>query len=545
MFTKTLPRLPIFASLIILLASCGGGGGGGSEGSNNSSYTPSTPSTPSTTSVTTSLEISSGKGYLGDTFTLTWSSDNATSCTASNAWTASSDISGSATVTPDSAGLLTFEISCSGDGGSDSASVSIQVFQYDKLTDSVSNKNWDASGTAIITQGMFEGNGFLTDFDYSGDTDNQLTMTAFEPSDGSFELGFSGSTENGDSFDFDLVSADWDNSDQLLYDPDDPSTASYALINATYSDATADGFLTLPSYLITRGIDYVAATSVEIVTDPSYFLFSTSIGEQTKADDLPLSGTSRKILDTFGYYYEATADSGSVASGYVIADGHGELNFDFSNNTVSGSLTYDTFVSSTNFRDGDSAYSPITSISDKTISLQNGTVSGNKFSAEIVLSNGSTASQTIQVNIEANANGPGNVYVIDGVQKKSLDMIVGTTYTLNHAGVHPLRFSTTNDGTHNGGSDFTTGVSTANGVTTIEITSDTPSTLYYYCQAHPGMGADISVSNSSVSSGTGTVEGYFYGPNADEIGLSVILYDNDTNESDFFILTAGGIGQTQ
>ena len=121
MFTKTLPRLPIFASLIILLASCGGGGGGSSEGSNNSSYTPSTPSTPSTASVTTSIEISSEKGYVGDAFNLTWSSDNATSCSALNAWTASNNISGSATVTPDSSGLLTFEISCSGDGGSDSA----------------------------------------------------------------------------------------------------------------------------------------------------------------------------------------------------------------------------------------------------------------------------------------------------------------------------------------------------------------------------------------------------------------------------------------
>ena len=59
------------------------------------------------------------------------------------------------------------------------------------------------------------------------------------------------------------------------------------------------------------------------------------------------------------------------------------------------------------------------------------------------------------------------------------------------------------------------------------------------------MGADINVSSSGISSGTGTVEGYFYGPNADEIGLSVMLYDDDTNESDFFILTAGGIGQTQ
>ena len=539
MYSKILLRWSTFSCLTLLLVACGGGGGGSSNGNsgNTPNYTTPTPSA--------SISLSANKGYVGESITVSWSSTNTGSCAATNAWTASTDTSGSETITPDSAGLLTFEISCSGDGGSDSASVSLQVFQYDKLTDSVSNKNWDASGTAIITQGMFEGNGFLTDFDYSGDADNLLTMTAFEPSDGSFELGFSGSTENVDSFDFDLVSADWDNTDQLLYDPDDPSTASYALINATYSDATADGFLTLPNYLITRGIDYVAATSVEILTDPSYYLFSTSIGDRTKADDLPLSGTSRKILDTLGYYYEATADSGSASSGYVIADGHGELNFDFSNSTVNGSLTYDTFVSSTSFRDGDSTYNPITSISNKTISLQNGTISGNKFSAEVVLSNNSTASQTIQVNIEANANGPGNVYVIDGVQKKSLDMIVGTTYTINHAGVHPLRFSTTNDGTHNGGSDYTTGVTTANGVTTIEITSDTPSTLYYYCQAHSGMGADINVSSSGISSGTGTVEGYFYGPNADEIGLSVMLYDDDTNESDFFILTAGGIGQTQ
>ena len=87
------------------------------------------------------------------------------------------------------------------------------------------------------------------------------------------------------------------------------------------------------------------------------------------------------------------------------------------------------------------------------------------------------------------------MYVIDGTQKKALELKVGTTYTVNHSSNHPLRFSTTSDGTHNDGSDFMNGVTTSAGVTTIEITANTPTTLYYYCQIHPGMGASISISN--------------------------------------------------
>lgn len=108
-----------------------------------------------------------------------------------------------------------------------------------------------------------------------------------------------------------------------------------------------------------------------------------------------------------------------------------------------------------------------------------------------------------------------------------------------------MRFSTTNDGTHNGGSDYTMGVTTSNGVTQIEVTSDTPSTLYYYCQAHSGMGADISITNTEAGTSTGTVEGYFYGPIADEIGLSLMLYDNNDNADDFYLMTAGAVRQTE
>jgi plastocyanin len=82
------------------------------------------------------------------------------------------------------------------------------------------------------------------------------------------------------------------------------------------------------------------------------------------------------------------------------------------------------------------------------------------------------------------------------VQKKSLNLNVGTTYTFNHSSAHPLMFSTTSNGTHNGGSEYTSGVTKSSGVTTIEVTSSTPSTLYYYCDLHSGMGSNISVTNS-------------------------------------------------
>ena len=63
----------------------------------------------------------------------------------------------------------------------------------------------------------------------------------------------------------------------------------------------------------------------------------------------------------------------------------------------------------------------------------------------------------------------------------------------NHSDSHPLRFSTTEDGTHGGGEEFTNGVNKSSGVTIIEITAETPTTLYYYCDIHSGMGADITI----------------------------------------------------
>ena len=56
-----------------------------------------------------------------------------------------------------------------------------------------------------------------------------------------------------------------------------------------------------------------------------------------------------------------------------------------------------------------------------------------------------------------------------------------------------MRFSTTANGTHGGGSEYTTGVTTngtpgsAGAYTQITVASGAP-TLYYYCTNHSGMG---------------------------------------------------------
>ena len=114
-----------------------------------------------------------------------------------------------------------------------------------------------------------------------------------------------------------------------------------------------------------------------------------------------------------------------------------------------------------------------------------------------------SVASTIAVTVAANNAGSGNVYVINDVQKSSLTLEVGKTYTFTHPTGHPLKFSTTSNGTWADGVEYTTGVTTStSGSTVIEVTSNTPTTLYYYCSLHSGMGGTITVSASSDLEGT-------------------------------------------
>ena len=94
-----------------------------------------------------------------------------------------------------------------------------------------------------------------------------------------------------------------------------------------------------------------------------------------------------------------------------------------------------------------------------------------------------------------------NKYFIDGVQQDTLTLAEGGTYVFNWSAAtsHPLRFSTTSDGTHSGGgTEYTTGVTKDDGnyLTTIQVADSAP-TLYYYCQYHSGMGGQINTESAT------------------------------------------------
>jgi len=117
------------------------------------------------------------------------------------------------------------------------------------------------------------------------------------------------------------------------------------------------------------------------------------------------------------------------------------------------------------------------------------------------------ANTTYTVTVQS--TGSGNKYYINGVQQATLSLIEGVTYVFDQSDSsnsgHPLRFSTTDNGTHNSGTEYTTGVTTSgtpgsSGAFTQIIPASGAPTLYYYCTNHSAMGgtANTLAAGSSV-----------------------------------------------
>ena len=103
----------------------------------------------------------------------------------------------------------------------------------------------------------------------------------------------------------------------------------------------------------------------------------------------------------------------------------------------------------------------------------------------------STVDTTYTVTVQSVSGS--NKYFIDGSQQPTLTLVEGYTYTFNYPSAHPFRFSTTSDGTHNSGTEYTTGVTHVSSTqTTITVAAGAP-TLYYYCSLHSGMGGQINI----------------------------------------------------
>ena len=115
----------------------------------------------------------------------------------------------------------------------------------------------------------------------------------------------------------------------------------------------------------------------------------------------------------------------------------------------------------------------------------------------------------LKVKMIRNATDTANIFAIDGVAQPTLVLTEGNTYyfdlsdsSLYNADTsknHQLKFSETENGTHGGGSAYTTGVTssasyveigTSGAYIQIVVATDAPE-LFYYCVNHSGMGGAI------------------------------------------------------
>jgi uncharacterized protein (TIGR03118 family) len=126
--------------LSVLLTACGGGAYGGGGG-----YNGGAPPGP-----TDSLSVAPSSIVLGQSATLTWSSSNTSSCTASGDWSGDQAASGTSVQTPTAVGSLTFTLTCSGaSAGSAVKSASLTVTAPTAFT--TTNLVADTAGTAALT----------------------------------------------------------------------------------------------------------------------------------------------------------------------------------------------------------------------------------------------------------------------------------------------------------------------------------------------------------------------------------------------------------
>jgi len=115
-----------------------------------------------------------------------------------------------------------------------------------------------------------------------------------------------------------------------------------------------------------------------------------------------------------------------------------------------------------------------------------------------IASTGSTHTNEVTV---ASVSGS-NKYFINGVQQETIQLVEGNTYVFNYPSGHPLRFSTTSNGTHASGTEYTTGVTHNSSTQSTIVVADGTPDLYYYCSLHSGMGGSAPTPNNSTNSST-------------------------------------------
>lgn len=264
------------------------------------------------------------------------------------------------------------------------------------------------------------------------------------------------------------------------------SVTASAALNSTTAQAKGNSTATAVTASAALGsITFIAPANVTLSSPALTTVVSDSVGFGIFANvDLP-SVTAATTNNTVTTNLTANPTSPSVSA-----------------TTAAGTLTGDAEANET-----------LSGVSlDITAILEAGDGSGTQIgdALKIVpsasLSTSDTFTHNVTVASGTNSYGTGNKYYVSGYSGASptIALTKGSTYIFDQSDSsnsgHPFKFSTTANGTHGGGAEYTVGVTSvgipgyAGAYTQIVVQDGAPSTLYYYCQVHSGMGGSANVS---------------------------------------------------